>query len=76
MSAGAPAVTAGDRGPSARSVTAAVLVVLALAALAGYTVFSGPTRVPAPTPGAPQTAPGRALPAGEPESGREGDDGR
>jgi len=45
---------------------AAVAVVLALAGLAAYTMFSGPTTVSAPTPsGAAKPAPSKAAPAGE-----------
>jgi len=39
-----------------------VAVVLALAALAAYTVFSGPTTVPAP-PGGLEAAPRKPAPA-------------
>lgn len=42
-----------SEGPSLSVRIAAVLVVIALAALAGYTVFSGPTRV---SVGGPQIA--------------------
>ncbi len=52
---------------------AAALVLLGLAALAAYALFSGPTTVPLPVQ--PQAAPQRAAPAepGEPgtESGRD-----
>ena len=77
MSADAPAAVAGTGGASVRSTVAAVLVVIALAALAGYTLFSGPTKVPAPSSSASKAAPVRTAPAGEQESpGREGDGGR
>jgi hypothetical protein len=60
-----------------RTQVAAVVVVLALAGLAAYAMFSGPTMAPGPSNGAAKTAPGKAaLPTEEqfPE-GREGDGG-
>lgn len=52
-----------SEGPSLRARVAAAAVVLALAALAAYTVFSGPTTVPVKIPaGAPTRI---APPAGE-----------
>jgi hypothetical protein len=72
MSAGTSVAAVEDRGPSPAVRIAAVAVVLALAALAAYTVFSGPTEVPAPSSGAGRAAPGKAAPAGqEPSEGRE-----
>jgi hypothetical protein len=77
MSAGSPAAVAGTGGTSVRSAVAAGVVVLALAALAGYTLFSGPTKVPAPSSGASRAAPVKTAPASEQESpGGEGDSGR
>lgn len=57
-------------GPGLRARIAAAAVVLALAALAAYTVFSGPTTVPvkAPTAAPAQSAP----PTGGQELEREG----
>ncbi len=61
-----------DRGgPSLRTRIAAVAVVVALAALAAYALFSGPTTVPVSAPS--KAAPTRQAPPrfqGEPE--REG----
>lgn len=57
---------------------AAVAVVLALAGLAAYTMFSGPTTVSVPTQsGAAKPTPGKVAPAGEEQSGegREGGGG-
>lgn len=53
---------------------AAIVVVLALAALSGYALFSGPTKVPAP-PTATEAQPAKAPPTapGEGESGEPGD---
>jgi hypothetical protein len=66
MSTGSPAAVADERGPSLMTRVAAVAVVVALAALAAYTMFSGPTTVPAPAGGgATKAAPGKAAPAGE-----------
>ncbi len=48
---------------------AAIVVLLSLAALASYALFSGPTRVPA---GGPQTVPAKPAPA---PFGEEGDGG-
>lgn len=63
-----------SEGPSLSLRITAVLVVVALAALAGYTVFSGPTRV---TVGGPQiAAPSHsAPPASQREPEREGGGG-
>ncbi len=58
-------------GPSLTAKVCAVAVVLALAALAAYTVFAGPTTVPikgsAPTQSAPQAP--RPEPEGEGATG-------
>ena len=64
---------ASSEGPGLSVRIAAVLVVLALAALAAYTVFSGPTRV---SVGGPQTAApiNSAPPASQQEP--EGEGGR
>ena len=58
-------------GPSLMVRIAAVAVVVALAALAAYTVFSGPTRV---TVGRPQTAAPSSVtpPEAQQEPDREG----
>jgi hypothetical protein len=59
-------------GPGLRAQIAAAAVVLALAALAAYTVFSGPTTVPIKAPAA---APAQSAPpvgGQEPESERGG----
>jgi hypothetical protein len=50
--------------PRLRTKIAAIAVVLALAGLAAYSMFSGPTTVPAQN-GAAKAAPTRAAPAGE-----------
>ena len=62
---------AGSEGPSLSLRITAVLVVVALAALAGYTVFSGPTRVSVSGPqiAAPSQS---APPASQREPDREG----
>lgn len=79
MSSAAPAAAAAESGPSLTTKVASVLVVLALAGVAAYALFSGPTTVPAPTgAGATKAAPGKSAPAAEersPEPG-EGSDGR
>jgi hypothetical protein len=62
-------------GASLRLRIAAVAVVLALACLAAYTMFSGPTRVPVSRPSA---APSKAAPgpAAPPTRGEPGEGGR
>ena len=65
-----PAAVRLDRGPSLLTRIAAVLVVLALAGLAYYAVFSGPTTVAV-------TAPSKASPAkGAPATGEPAIEGR
>lgn len=56
---------------------AAVVVVLALAGLAAYAMFSGPTIAPVPGNGAAKTAPSKAASPAEEQSPqeREGGDG-
>jgi hypothetical protein len=77
MSKGSPAAFADDSETSVRTTVAAVLVLVALAAVAAYALFSGPTMVPAPPSGSHQATPGKAAPAGERNSPeREGGDGR
>lgn len=79
MSTVAPGVLPDDGGPSLVTKVAAVVVVLALAGIAAYALFSGPTTVPAPTgAGATRPAPSKAAPAGEERSAEpgEGGDGR
>ena len=64
---------AASEGPSMRVRIAAVAVLFALAALAAYTMFSGPTRitVPGPTRTAPNiTAPPASQQEPEGEGGR------
>jgi hypothetical protein len=58
-------------GPGQRTKVAAILVLVCLAALAAYAMFSGPTTIPSTT--VPHGAPARtaAPPAGE--EGGEGD---
>jgi hypothetical protein len=52
---------------------AAVVVVLALAGLAAYALFSGPTTVPAPGgSGTPGAAPAKTAPANEEQSAEPG----
>lgn len=74
MSAPGPsAALATPTGPSLRVRIAAIAVLVALAALAAYTVFSGPTRVS--ISGSHGASPNSVTPhAGEPE--REGEGGR
>ncbi len=75
MSTASPAVVADEGGPSPMTRVAAVVVVLALAGIAAYAMFSGPTRVPAPSEGhAAKAAPGKIAPAGEAEPGEGGGD--
>lgn len=57
-------------GPSLRIRAAAVAVVIALALLAAYTVFSGPTKVTVKLPSSTQTR--TAPPRGEPRTETEG----
>ncbi len=67
-----------DQGPSLKTRVAAVMVVLALAGLAAYTVFSGPTTVSAPSTGAGATkaAPSQATSGEEPAERGDGGNGR
>lgn len=60
-----------------RTQVAAVVVVLALAGLAAYAMFSGPTTVPVPSNGAAKQAPSKAAPPAEEQfpEGPEGDGG-
>lgn len=60
-------VALADEGrPDLRTRVAAIAVVLALASLAAYAMFSGPTTVPAPSGnGAAKSAPSKSAPAGE-----------
>lgn len=77
MSAGPSSAVANRGGASLRMSVAAIVAVLALAALAAYTLFSGPTKISVPASATHRAAPGKAVPAREPESPRsEGDDGR
>lgn len=64
-------------GPTLRTRVAAVVVVLALAGLAAYAMFSGPTIAPVPSDGAAKTAPSKGAPPAEEQSPqeREGGDG-
>lgn len=64
-----------DQGPSLLTRVAAVAVALALAGLAYYAVFAGPTTVAVNTPA--KVAPAKVAPAhGEPATeGREGNRG-
>jgi hypothetical protein len=52
---------AAPRREGRRTRVAAALVLIGLAALAAYAIFSGPTRVPLPV--RPQAAPQRTAPA-------------
>ena len=60
-----------SRQEGLRTRLAAALVLLGLAALAAYALFSGPTTVPVPTQ--PQAAPQRVAPAEPGERGSEGE---
>lgn len=64
-------------GPTLRTKVAAVVVVLALAGLAAYAMFSGPTTVPVPSNGAAKTAPSKSAPPAEDQfpEGQEGGGG-
>ena len=65
---------AASEGPSMRVRIAAVAVLFALAALAAYTMFSGPTRITVPGP--TRTAPNiTAPPASQQEPEGEGSRG-
>jgi hypothetical protein len=78
MSAAASSQVALDGpGPTLRTRVAAVVVVLALAGLAAYAMFSGPTIAPVPSNGPAKTTPNKAAPPAEDQSpeGREGGDG-
>jgi hypothetical protein len=71
-------VTIEDRGPSLRTRIAAVAVVLALAGLAAYAMFSGPTIAPVPGgTGTTKSAPTKVAPPTEEQApeGREGSNG-
>ena len=64
-----------DQGPSLRTRIAAVVVLLALAGLAAYALFSGPTIAPVPAgTEAPKSAPTKVAPPTEEQSpeGQEG----
>lgn len=66
-----------ESGASLRTKVAAVAVVLALAGLAAYALFSGPTIVSVPSTGTPKSAPRKVAPPPEdqfPEE-REGGEG-
>jgi hypothetical protein len=66
---GRTVATIEDQGPSLRTRIAAVAVLLALAGLAAYAMFSGPTI--APVPGGTQTeksAPTKVAPPAEEQS--------
>lgn len=68
MSAASPVVVADEGRPSLMTRVAVVVLVLALAGVAAYAVFSGPTTVSAPTgarPGATKAPPPKVAPAGE-----------
>jgi hypothetical protein len=59
-------------GAPVKTKIAALLVVIALGGLAAFTLFSGPTRVPAG--GGSHAAPTQVIPSGgEPEEGGGGD---
>lgn len=58
-------------GPSRQTKLAAMLVVLCLAVLAAYAMFSGPTTIPSTT--VPHGAPGRTAPPPVGEEGGEGE---
>jgi hypothetical protein len=63
MSAAPRTVVADEQGPRLMTRVAAVMVVLALAGLAAYTMFSGPTTVSPPTgAGAIKAAPSNTTP--------------
>lgn len=64
-------------GPALRTRVAAVAVVLALAGLAAYALFSGPTTVSVPSTSAPKSAPAKVAPPAEDQfpEGREGGEG-
>jgi hypothetical protein len=71
------AVVRDQPGPSLRTRIAAVAVVLALAGLAAYAMFSGPTIAPVPSSGVTRSAPGKVAPPAEGQfpEGPEGGDG-
>jgi hypothetical protein len=75
MSAAAkPTAIVVGEGPSLRSKIAAAAVLLALAALAYYAMFSGPTKVPVSAPAGGAAHPAKQAPRGEPgEEGERGD---
>jgi hypothetical protein len=71
VSAATTPVEATRRGGGPRAQLAAILVLIGLAALAAYAMFSGPTTVPLPA-GPPKAAHARTAPAHpeEPQEGR------
>lgn len=72
------AVAIDDQGPSLRTRIAAVAVVLALAGLAAYAMFSGPTIAPVPAATeTPKSAPTKVAPPTEEQApeGQEGGNG-
>ncbi|MGH2936795.1 MAG: hypothetical protein ACRDPE_01590 [Solirubrobacterales bacterium] len=73
-----PETVAGTSGPGLRTRIAAVVVSLALAGLAAYAMFSGPTIVPVPAAGGPAKSTPKTAPQNEdqfPENGKEGGGG-
>lgn len=77
MSAAPRTVVVEEQGPRLMTRVVAVVVVLALAGLAAYTVFSGPTTVPAPTgAGTTKAAPSKTTPDRESAEPGEGGGGR
>ena len=71
MSAATTRAEATRRGGSPRAQLAVILVLIGLAVLAAYAMFSGPTTVPLPV-APPKAAPARTAPAHqeEPREGR------
>lgn len=76
MTTAPPSAAKPIAGPSLRTRVAAAAVILALAALAAYGLFAGPTMVPAPpttTETVPQKAATQAPAGGEPGESERGD---
>lgn len=76
MSADARGLAVDEPRPSLRTKVAAVAVVLSLAGLAAYAMFSGPTIAPVSSSGAAKTAPSKVAPPADeqfPEEGEGGD---
>jgi hypothetical protein len=74
MSTGARGLAVDERGPSLKTRVAAVAILLLLAGLAAYAMFSGPTIAQLPSSGAAKAPPSKVAPPADEQfpEGREG----